>query len=158
MVMTSSPAGNAPLPTSRPIVKKSKMKRLALICGSVIIALAAFVLVMTQVVKFATAGPEAVVHTFLAAGGAGNYAAAYACFSAPLKQVQSFEEFSGQAQANSMFFKVKDTTFSSRSIDTTSGAELAGSVTLESGTQVPASFKLVRENGQWKLLSYHIGS
>jgi len=52
---------------------------------------------------------------------------------------------------------VKDTTFSQRSIDT-SGAQLSGSVTLTSGTQVPASFKLVRENGAWKLIGYNIGS
>ena len=37
-------------------------------------------------------------------------------------------------------------------------AELAGTVTLECGTEVPANFSLVRERGSWKLLEHHIGS
>jgi hypothetical protein len=38
------------------------------------------------------------------------------------------------------------------------GAKLAGTLTLGSGTEVPCSFQLVRENDLWKLISYNIGS
>ena len=31
-------------------------------------------------------------------------------------------------------------------------------VSSDYGTEVPASFKLVKENGEWKLISYQIGS
>jgi hypothetical protein len=31
-------------------------------------------------------------------------------------------------------------------------------LTLESGTRVAASFKLVKENGEWRLIAYHIGA
>jgi hypothetical protein len=75
-----------------------------------------------------------------------------------VKQKQSLAEFSAQAQANSLFLQVKDTTFNNRSIETGSGAKLAGSVTLETGTEVPAMFRLVKENGKWKLIGYRIGS
>ena len=56
-----------------------------------------------------------------------------------------------------MFFKVTDMSFNQRSIDQ-AGAELAGTLTLESGTEVPANFSLVRERGSWKLIEYNIGS
>lgn len=105
----------------------------------------------------ATAGPEATIQGFLAATAAGDYQTAHDYFSAPLKQVQPYEQFAAEAAANSSFFAVTDTTFNKRSVDM-SGAELSGSVTLESGTVVPAQFKLVRENDDWKLISYNIGS
>ena len=56
-----------------------------------------------------------------------------------------------------MFFKVTDISFNERSV-VRAGAELAGMVALESGTVVPATFSLVRENGGWKLIKYYIGS
>jgi hypothetical protein len=35
---------------------------------------------------------------------------------------------------------------------------LSGTVTLEAGTTVPASFQLVKEGDQWKLIAYQLGS
>jgi hypothetical protein len=142
-----------------PVVPKktSTGKKIALGCGGAAIVAALLAVVLTVVVKKATAGPEAVVKEFLAAAAAGDYAKAHSYFSAPLQQVQPLAQFQAAASARSSFFQVKDTTFSQRSIDT-SGAQLSGSVTLTSGTQVPASFKLVRENGAWKLIGYNIGS
>jgi hypothetical protein len=114
-------------------------------------------IVIFFVVQRMTAEPEQVARDFIAQAGAGDYAAAHAHFSAPLKQVQPLESFAAEAQANAMFFKVTDMSFNQRSVDQ-AGAELAGVATLESGTEVPVSFKLVREKGSWKLLGYHIGS
>lgn len=137
--------------------KKSWVKWVALGCGGAIVLLVVFVVAVFFLVKTATAGPEEVVKNFLEAAGRGDYAAAHEHFSAPLKQVQPLEEFAAAAAANSMFFQVTDMTFNERSIDL-SGASFSGTVTLEVGTTVPASFKLVKENGEWKLISYHIGS
>ncbi len=156
MPIASMNAEPVPAPDEAP--KKSRLRRVARRAGIVIACLGAFVLVVSVAVRFATAGPEKAVHAFLAAAGSGNYSAAYDYFSAPLKQEQSLAEFSAQAQANALFLRVKDTTFNNRSIETGSGAKLAGSVTLESGTQVPATFRLVKENGKWKLIGYQIGS
>ena len=83
------------------------------------------------------------MQTFLAEASAGNLEAAHDCFSAPLKEVQ--------------LFNVADTSFTSRSVDM-NGAEFEGTVTLESGTEVPCSFELVRENDAWKLIANNIGS
>lgn len=137
--------------------KTSTGKKIAIGCAGAAIVVALLAVILTVVVKKATAGPEAVVKEFLAAAAAGDYAKAHSYFSAPLKQVQPLAEFQAAASARSSFFQVKDTTFSERSVNT-GGASLSGSVTLTSGTQVPASFKLVRENGGWKLIGYNIGS
>jgi hypothetical protein len=105
----------------------------------------------------ATAGPEKAVREFLAAAAAGDYAAAHNYFAAPLKQVQPYSEFEEAARAQAQFFQVTHTSFSNRSVDT-NGAELEGNVTLQSGSKVPARFRLIRENEQWKLIAYNIGS
>jgi len=136
---------------------KSWIKWVALGCGGLLVVSVAVIAGIFLIVKKATAGPEEVVHAFLEAASAGDYAAAHDYFSAPLKEAQSLEDFTAAAEANPMFFKVAETTFNNRSIDT-AGAELSGTATLEVGTVVPASFKLVRENGEWKLISYQIGS
>jgi hypothetical protein len=137
--------------------RRSGLKRWALGCGAAVLIAAVLGVVIFFVVQRMTAGPEQVARDFIAQAGAGDYTAAHAHFSAPLKQVQPLESFAAEAQANAMFFKVTDMSFNQRSIDQ-AGAELAGVATLESGTEVPISFKLVRERGNWKLLGYHIGS
>jgi hypothetical protein len=153
MAVSESPVGGPPVTPT----KTSTGKKIALGCVGAAIVVALLAVILTVVVKKATAGPEAVVKEFLAAAAAGDYAKAHSYFSAPLKQVQPLAQFQAAASARSSFFQVKDTTFSERSVNT-SGASLSGSVTLTSGTQVPASFKLVRENGAWKLIGYNIGS
>lgn len=152
--MSEPSAGGAVGPETK---RRSWGKWIALGCGGLIVAVAVLALLVTFVVKRATAGPEQVVHEFLAAAARGDYQTAHDYFSAPLKQVQPLDKFTAAAKSHPMFFKVKDTTFSQRSVDMT-GAKLSGTVTLEAGTEVPASFALVRENGKWKLISYHIGS
>jgi hypothetical protein len=126
-------------------------------CGGLLLAVAIFVAVLFGIVRMATGGVEEVVQDFLAAAARKDYDAAHAHFSAPLKQVQPLETFRASAEANAHLFDVIDTSFSSRSISVTDGAELSGSVTLRSGTKMPASFRLVDEGGKWKLLAYNIG-
>jgi hypothetical protein len=109
------------------------------------------------VVGRATAGPERVVHAFLDAAAEGDWSAAHAHFSEALKGVQPLDQFTAIGAANQHLFQVSDTTFNSRSVDL-EGAELSGTVTLTAGTELPASFRLVRENGEWRLNSYQIGN
>lgn len=146
------------MPTRDPSSPRpSWLRRNARRAGIALVVFAALALVLSQVVRMATAGPERAVHHFLAAADSGDYAAAYDDFSAPLKSAQSLDDFASAMRANAALVHVKETTFNDREVDT-NGARLSGSVTLASGTTVPASFRLVRENGKWKLLGYHIGS
>ncbi len=125
-------------------------------CGGLIALFVVLIVVILFVVKQATAEPEKVVQTFLTEAADGNLEAAYDCFSSPLKEAQPFDQFSAGVTANQHLFNVTDTSFTSRSVDM-SGAEFEGTVTLASGTKIPCSFKLVRENEAWKLISYNIG-
>ena len=136
--------------------KRSWLKWLAIGCAVLFVLIGCIVASVFFIAKKATAPAEAAVHEFLAAAGGGDYAKAYSYFSAPLKEKQSLEQFQAAVQGQPSMFKVKDTTFSSRSVDL-NGAELKGNVTLESGTDVPCTFKLVRENDAWKLIAYQIG-
>lgn len=151
--MEPHPTG-APAPAAK---KAGWLKWVALGCGLAVLLVVAFAGVLFFVVKKATAGPEEVVQKFLSDAGAGNYEAAYDAFSAPLKETQSLADFAAAAAANPHLFRVKDTSFTNRSIDT-SGAEFSGTLTLDSGTEMPATFQLVRENDQWKFIAYHIGT
>jgi hypothetical protein len=137
--------------------RKSPLRRWALRVGAAVLVAAILGIVIFFVVLRMTAEPERVVRDFMAQAAAGDYAAAHAHFSAPLKQVQSLEAFSAVVQANAMLFQVTDMSFNQRSVDQ-AGAELAGTVTLESSTELPATFSLVRERGSWKLIEYYIGT
>lgn len=148
----SSPPMGAPAKPGKPWIKW-----VALGCGGLIVLVAAFVFLTYFAVRKATAGPEEAVKAFLTAAGTGDYTTAYDHFSGPLKQAQSLEAFTAMVRGNPMLFQVADTTFSERSVDL-SGASLSGTVKLRAGTEMPASFKLVKENNRWKLIAYHIGA
>jgi hypothetical protein len=88
-------------------------------------------------VRAITAGPEQVVQDFLAAAGAGNAVEAHGYFSHPLKAEQPLDEFAQVIETRPHLFQVTDTTFTSRSLDG-SRASFSGTVTLETGTRMPA--------------------
>lgn len=149
--MTLSHASNS-TPPKRSWVKWVMLGCLTLFVGG-IAAGALFWMFITKM----TAGPEKVVKEFLSAAAAGDYVAAHGHFSSPLKAEQPLADFTSSAQENAQYFEITHTSFSSRSVDT-AGADLSGTVTLKSGSKLPATFKLIKENEQWKLLAYHIGS
>jgi hypothetical protein len=130
---------------------------LGLGCGALLLLGTVVGSVIFLVVRKATAGPEQTVQAFLAAAGSGDFTTAHGYFSEPLKQQQPLEAFSSVAAANRNLFQVSDTTFNNRSVDM-AGAELSGTVTLTGGTVLPATFRLVRENGQWRLNAYQLGN
>jgi hypothetical protein len=134
------------------------VKYVAIGCGVLLVGGIVFGTALFFGVRKLTAEPERVAREFLDAAAAGDFARAHDCFSAPLKEAQPLEEFVAAAEANPSLFDVEDTTFTSRSIDAASGAKLEGTVTLRSGTRLPASFHLVQERDRWKLLSYHLGT
>jgi hypothetical protein len=149
--------GPPPPPAPPPSPIPAVLRWIALGCGALLLMGAVVGTVIFFVVQKATAGPEEVVQSFLTAAAAGDFQTAHGYFAEPLKTVQPYEQFSSVAGQNQQLFAVTDTTFTSRSVDL-AGAELSGTVDLANGTEMPASFKLVRENGQWRLISYQIGS
>jgi hypothetical protein len=126
-------------------------------CVGLLVLASALVAALFLFVRSATSGPEAVARTFFAAAAAGDYRAAHATFAAPLQESQPLEAFVAAAERHPSLFNVKDVSFTDRSIDL-SGAKLAGTAMLASGTEVPVSLTFAREHDTWKILSYHIGS
>ena len=147
------PPPPAPPPSALPPV----VRWIGLGCGAFLLLSAVAGSLFFLVLKKATAGPEQTVQAFLAAAGSGDFATAHGYFSEALKEKQPLAEFSDLAAKHQQAFQVQDTTFNNRSVNL-GGAELSGSVTLTSGDQLPASFKLVKEKGQWRLISYQLGS
>jgi len=133
------------------------IKWIAIGCGGALVVFLAFMAVIFLVVMKATEKPEKVVKEFLQLAGNQEMEAAYDLFSVPLKEAQSFEEFRGLVESKHSLFQVTDTTFSSRNVDLSS-ASFSGTITIAAGTKIPASFKLVQENDEWKLISYSISN
>ena len=131
-------------------------KKIAIGCGVLVLGFAVLIGAIVGFVWMATAGPEEAVRNFLAAAAAGDYEKAHDYFSAPLKEEQSLEDFRKAVAGRPSLFKITDSSFNNRSLDGTT-AKLSGSVTLEAGTTLPASFQLVKEGDDWKLISYHLG-
>jgi hypothetical protein len=156
--MTAQPSyAPPPPPAPPPSVLPLWARWLGLGCGALLLLAAVAGTVFTVFLQKATAGPEQTTQAFLAAAGTGDFATAHSYFSERLKEVQPLEQFARQAEAHQQLFQVKDTTFNSRSVDLR-GAELSGTVTLATGNELPASFKLVKENGEWRLTSYQLGN
>ncbi len=155
--MTQPAYAPPPPPSPPPSPLPTWARLLGVGCGAVLLLATIAGTTALAVLNRASAGPEETVQTFLAAAAAGDWATAHAQFSAGLKEAQSFEDFSTIGAANQHLFQVQDTTFNHRTVNP-AGAELSGSVTLTDGSQLPASFKLVKEEGGWRLISYQIGS
>ena len=135
------------------------IKWVAIGCGLVLLLIVGFIALIGggifYGIKKATAEPERVVKSFLAAAASGDYQAAHNHFSTALKQEQPYEQFAESAAANQQLFKTTDTTFGTRNMSG-STCTLAGTLKLEDGSSAPASFTLEREGNEWKLVSYNI--
>ncbi|WP_396624674.1 hypothetical protein [Luteitalea sp.] len=136
--------------------ERSWLKWVGIGCGGALILLVGFIAAIFFVVGQATEEPEKVARAFVAATSTGDFAAAHALYSAPLKERQSLAQLQDAAAATPSLYKVRDLSFSSRSVDGT-GAEFTGTATLVAGTTVPCRFKLVREQDSWRLIAYNIG-
>lgn len=154
--MTAQPYAPPPPPAPPPSPIPVWARWLGLGCGALLLLGMVIGVVVFAVVGRATAGPEQTVQAFLAAAGSGDWEGAHEHFSEPLKQAQPLDQFQQIGAANQHLFQVQDTTFNSRSVDL-AGASLEGTVTLTSGTSLPASFRLVKEGSDWRLISYQIG-
>ncbi|HXT20346.1 MAG TPA: hypothetical protein VN923_06325 [Thermoanaerobaculia bacterium] len=126
-------------------------------CGALLLLAIVASALFFLFIRKATEGPEQTIQAFLTAAGSGDFDTAHGYFSEDLKKVQPLSEFSSAAAAHQQLFQVRDTTFNSRSV-TLKGAELSGTVTLTAGPELPASFKLTKEGGQWRLTSYQLGN
>jgi len=155
--MTAQPSYAPPPPPAPPPSALPPVVRwIGLGCGAFLLLGVVASSVFFLVIKKATSGPEQTIQAFLAAAGSGDSATAHGYFSAALKRKQPLEEFGQAVASHQQLFQVRETTFNSRSVNL-AGAELAGTLTLTSGDELPASFTLIKEDGEWRLTSYQLG-
>jgi len=128
-------------------------------CGCLVFAIGALLVVgYFGFSKFQAAmeAPRATVDEFLSAAGTGDVETAHSYFSNALKEVHPLESFREEVERNPGLFQVVDSTFTEQSRDLAK-ATFIGTLTLESGSEVPARFVLIEEEGDWKLIEYKIG-
>jgi hypothetical protein len=120
---------------------------------------AGFVLLATVTITLAfwlTGGLADSVDRHFAALKAGNFDAAYAELAVATRNQNTPAEFKAMIGNNPMLTHVVGGSFSSRSYTSGQG-ELIGELELEGGGRLPITVHLVKENDQWKILSYHVG-
>jgi hypothetical protein len=104
---------------------------------------------------FATQEPVAAVRAQLAELRSGQTEAAYARLSEEFRSRLSPEEFESFVEHTPALRQATDSTFPSRSVDT-SRAKISGVLTTPRG-MVEASYELVKEGGAWRIASLTVG-
>ncbi|MDO8749671.1 MAG: hypothetical protein Q7K03_00785 [Dehalococcoidia bacterium] len=105
-----------------------------------------------------TSGPAPLMTTkaFYDAAERGDYQEAYAQFHSDLQAAQSFQEFGALARDLEVFGHA---TYRRWSTEVKDGvATVEGAITVENDVQVSAVFRLVEENGNWKIITYTVQS
>ncbi len=108
--------------------------------------------VIVGVVFWATSGLIAPIERQLAAFHAGDMQAAYAETSEAFQKATSVDDFAAFVEANPILKDITDHSFTNRSFENNVGT-VSGSLTSSTGGVQPVSYRLVKERGDWKILS-----
>lgn len=102
-----------------------------------------------------TGGIVDVAEAQLKALKAGDFEKAYSYTSKDFQKSTSIQQFKEFVDSHSSLKEYKSVTFTSREINNNLGT-LKGSLTSESGATTPIEYKLVKEGGEWKILSINL--
>lgn len=121
----------------------------------VILGIFIFIVLIVAIALFATSGVVKPVEEHLALLQKGDVAAAYNSASQAFKNVLSLEEYKKFVSQFPFLSNNKSHNFSEREIKNNIG-RVKGTITSVDGAVVPIIFSLVKENGQWKIISIDI--
>ena len=121
----------------------------------VLLGLVVFIVGIVSVALWATSGLDKPVERHFAAIHAGDLMGAYGELSVAARSATSIDDFKAMLAGMPALTKVTGTSFNSRTIDETQG-KIEGTLELEGGGKLPITVTLVKENDQWKILSYHV--
>ena len=116
------------------------------------IGLVAIIVAVVGLALFATSGLREPVDRQLAALGRGDFQAAYSETSQAFQRSTSLAQFEQFIRANPIIAEANDASFSERRVEDGVGY-LQGRLTTPSGGVQPISYRLVKEEGVWKVLS-----
>ncbi len=131
--------------------QESKPKKSTLL-KKILLGFALFVVLVIVLVFLLTEGIVTTVEKQLTALKKGDYYSAYALTSRDFKNTVSFEAFQDFVKRYPSLSKNKSHSFNERSIENIIGT-LKGTLQSEDGSTTPVEYKLVKENGEWKILS-----
>lgn len=133
----------------------SKPKESLLLAGSVMAWLAVFMSSVAAVIMYATSSLVTVVDNQLTALQKGQIEKAYSFTSTEFQKNISIDRFKNFVSQFPALINNASSTFSERKMENTTG-RLVGVLTAKDGTKTPVAYRLVQENGQWKILDIQI--
>ncbi len=123
-------------------------------CG--VVCLVAFIGMIVGVVFYATSGISDTADGFFAAVADGEYEAAQEFTSQRLRETTSPDDLKEFVEIHRIG-NVTDTTWSSRSIENSTG-ELSGTVETQSGAVIPMTILFVSEGDEWRIDGFDINA
>jgi len=114
-----------------------------------------FIVAVFMLASWATSGLSDVVDHHFAAVKSGDTVGAYGDLSVAARQQTSMDDFNTMLKGMPALTQVMATSWDSREINNGQGA-LKGTLELQGGGKLPIEVTLVKENDQWKILSYHV--
>ena len=120
----------------------------------ILIGLGIFVSIVIVLAYALTLAPVRVAKSQLKLISSGNFQKAYGLTSEDFQKNTSFSSFENFINKSSLK-KAKKISFTSRQIKN-NVAYLEGKLVFTDGTTVPIMYKLIREEGEWRILSIKI--
>lgn len=121
----------------------------------VLIGIFVFIVGIVTLAMCMTSGLQDPVERHFASVHSGDLTAAYAELSIATRHDVSEADFKAMLERNPALTHVTGLSFSSRSYSGDQG-QVEGTLELDGGGKLPISVRLVKENGTWKILSYHV--
>lgn len=150
MTNTTAQAAPSNAPSTR---KMSLWKKI----GIGVLAFFAFIAVVISLVMWLTSDVVAPVDRQLVLLRQGDVKTAYSETALAFRDTVSFEKFEAFVKQYPSLSRNKAHSFTERSIDAKGTGTVKGTLTDDRGAVLPAEFRLVKENGVWRILSIRIG-
>jgi len=146
----------APAPSFSTSPAPPAKKKMAL-WMKVVLAVVAFIVLVVAIALWATSGLIEPIDRQLNALKRGDLQAAYSEVSTGFRDAMPFEKFAAFVKSYPALSRNASHNFTSRSTDTDGAGEVKGTLTDDRGGVMPVQYKLVKENGAWKILTIHVG-
>jgi hypothetical protein len=142
-----------PIQPQMPAVKPKKKRHLLL---KILIVIIIFIIAVVGLAMFATQGLVTVVENHLSLLKKGDFAAAYQqTTSKEFQNTLSQQEFQAFVQQYPFLLHNKSHSLTDREFNNNVG-KVKGQLIADDGSVVPILYILVKENGQWRIISFEI--
>jgi len=121
----------------------------------VVLGVVVFIVGVVWLALAATGGLIKPVERHFAALRGGDAVGAYSELSIAARQEMSLDAFKAMVEGSPALAHVTKESFTSRTVTNGQG-QLEGALDLDNGGKLPIEIRLVKENGQWKILGYRL--